>query len=135
MCNAKLPQGCTFKGDCLPVEGRVCEGCPHMSRQTQIKEIVQQAILKVTGCKDLKSGELYLSRELTDAISSLIDKEVKEKVQQVRKDLIEECIKGLELHRRLFLEQTSPSIKALQQEYNIALDTCIAHLRAMAEEK
>ena len=108
MCNAKLPQGCTFKGDCLPVEGRVCEGCPHMPKQTRIKEIVQQAILKVTGCKDLKSGELYLSEELTKAVEA--------HDQQVRKEFAEKV--------EYYLLHTADNDRVI----------FAAHIRALAEE-
>ena len=38
----------------------------------EIAEIVHEQIYRVTGCKDLKSGELYLSKELTEAILALI---------------------------------------------------------------
>ena len=36
----------------------------------KVEEIVHEQIYKVTGCKDLKAGELYLSKELTEAILS-----------------------------------------------------------------
>src|SRR5574343_438007 len=44
----------------------------------KIVEIVHDVIFKVTGCKDLKSGELYLSKELTKAILALIEQDQKD---------------------------------------------------------
>lgn len=29
ICPISVPKGCTFKGKCLPVEDRVCDGCPY----------------------------------------------------------------------------------------------------------
>jgi len=88
----------------------------------------EQIRLIIQACKGYNNNDEEILLRIMQAIpahdSAVAAKAVKEFAEKVNKIL--------EMHRRVYVEQVSPEIKAKQTEYNMALDTCITTIRAMA---